>query len=340
MIAVIGEALIDLVVGEDGNVAAHPGGGPFTTARALARLGVPSVFAGGLSGDGFGRLLRSRLAADGVRLGLPSDSGLPTTLAVADLDADGAARYHFYLDGTAAADVTYDALRAVVAGPSGPDSDAAGPESDAAEEPAAGQPAAVHVGTLGLVAEPVASSVERLVTEGLPAGTLVMVDPNCRPGAITDRDAYLGRLARIVARADIVKASADDMAYLMPDAPVSRAAGTLLDQGAGLVIVTDGARPASAFLPSGREIRVEAPVIDVVDTIGAGDTFGAAFLARWLGHGMTHVGIPRIDPSGTDAIDNDEEIRDALAFAVAAAAVTCTRAGAEPPYLAELTGRP
>jgi fructokinase len=322
MIAVIGEALIDLVVGPDGDVAAHPGGGPFTTARALARLGVPAVFAGGLSDDGFGRLLRSRLDADGVVFGLPSLSSLPTTLAVADLDDAGAARYHFYLDRTAAADVEYDALRAGLA---------ALPGSAAELGSAAGSDSlsALHVGTLGLVAEPVASSAERLVTEGLPPGTLVMVDPNCRPGAIADRDAYLGRLSRIVARADIVKASADDLAYLMPDAPVSRTAGALLDQGAALVIVTDGPRPASAFLPSGREIRVDAPAVDVVDTIGAGDTFGAAFLARWLGHGMT-----RVDPAGTDAI------RDALAFAVAAAAVTCTRAGAEPPYLAELTGRP
>jgi fructokinase len=321
MIAVIGEALIDLVVSGDGDVAAHPGGGPFTTARALARLGAPSVFAGGLSDDGFGRLLRSRLDADGVRFGLPSLSDLPSTLAVADLDADGAARYHFYLDRTAAADVTYDALRSGLAALSGP---------DAVSEPLD----AVHVGTLGLVAEPVASSAERLVTEGLPAGTLVMVDPNCRPGAIADRDAYLARLSRIVARADIVKASADDMAYLMPDAPVSRAAHMLLDQGAALVIVTDGPRPASAFLPSGREIQVEAPVVHVVDTIGAGDTFGAAFLARWLGYGVTSTGTTRVDPADTDAI------HDALAFAVRAAAVTCTRAGAEPPYLAELTGQP
>jgi fructokinase len=340
MIAVIGEALVDLVVSGDGDVAAHPGGGPFTTARALARLGVPSVFAGGLSGDGFGRLLRSRLDADGVRLGLPSLSDLPTTLAVADLDEDGAASYHFYLDRTAAADVTYDALRAGLAalsgaparrdGNGGSNEDGGSKEDTRSNADAGPGPlAAVHVGTLGLVAEPVASSAERLVTEGLPAGTLVMVDPNCRPGAIADRDAYLARLRRIVARADIVKASADDMAYLMPDAPVSRAAGTLLDQGAALVIVTDGPRPASAFLPSGREIRVQAPVVDVVDTIGAGDTFGAAFLARWLGPGMT-----RVDPADTDAI------HDALAFAAAAAAVTCTRAGAEPPYLAELTGQP
>lgn len=314
-IAVIGEALIDLVVGGDGDVAARPGGGPFNTARTLARLGVPAIFAGRLSGDGFGRLLRARLDADGVTLGLPSLSGSPTTLAVADVDDAGVASYHFYLDGTAAADVEYDALRAALAG----DLAAAAP---LAEESTL---AAVHVGTLGLVMEPVASSTERLVTSVLPPGTLVMADPNCRPGAIPDREVYLSRLARILRHADIVKASAEDLAYLVPDVPAGRAAGTLLGQGAGLVIVTDGPRPARAFLPSGREIRADVPAVEVVDTIGAGDAFGGGFLAHWTRHQMA-----RADLTEPDAVYG------ALAFAARVAALTCARAGADPPRLTEL----
>jgi fructokinase len=127
-------------------------------------------------------------------------------------------------------------------------------------------------------------------------------------------------------RADILKASTDDLAYLVPGAPPAKAAGTLLDRGAALVIVTDGPRPASAFLQSGREIRVDVPPVEVADTIGAGDAFGGAFLARWTGHGMTRPHL-----------DEPDAIRDALAFAVQAAALACTRPGAEPPYLAELT---
>lgn len=316
MIAVIGEALIDLVVRGDGDVAARPGGGPFNTARTLARLEVPAVFAGRLSDDGFGRLLREGLEADGVLLGLPSPSSSPTTLAVADVDDAGIARYHFYLDGTAAADVDDATLRAVLGtGMSTEGSFGGKNHLDA-----------VHVGTLGLVMEPIASSAELLVTSALPPQTLVMVDPNCRPGAIPDRDAYLSRLARILRRADIVKASIDDLAYLVPDAPVAKAAGALLDQGAGIVVVTDGPGTVRAFTPAGREIRVDVPPVEVVDTIGAGDAFGGGFLAYWTGHGMTRPALAETDDIGA-----------ALAFAAEVAALTCARPGADPPHLAELT---
>jgi fructokinase len=308
-VAVIGEALIDLVAGRDGEVAARPGGGPFNTARTLARLGVPAVFAGRLSGDAFGRLLRERLAADGVALALPAPSAAPTTLAVADVDAAGVASYHFYLDGTAAAEVDYDALRTALAG-------------DAV-------PAAVHVGTLGLVLEPAASSAERLITSALPPGTLVMADPNCRPGAIPGREAYLGRLSRIARRADIVKASTEDLAYLVPGAPPGEAAATLLGLGAGIVIVTDGPRPARAFLPSGREVSADAPAVRVADTIGAGDAFGGAFLAYWTRRQLTRA-----------ALADPETVRAGLAFAARVAALTCARPGADPPRLAELPDAP
>jgi fructokinase len=321
MIAVIGEALVDLVVGvaagdvSAGDVAARPGGGPYNTARTLARLGASAVFVGRLSGDGFGRLLRGHLAADGVALGIREPSALPTTLAVADLDATGGARYSFYLAGTAAADVDDETLRAGL-----------------------GSARALHVGTLGLVLEPIASSVERLVAGALPPDMLVMADPNCRPGAIPDRAAYLRRMAGIFARADVVKASVEDLAYLSPGVPPEQAAAGLLAQGSALVLVTDGPRPARAFLPgipAGAEITVDVPRVDVVDTIGAGDAFGGAFLAKWMAAGIgrdeLRAGLPT--PGTTNAV------RDALAFAAQVAALTCARPGADPPYLADLGGR-
>jgi fructokinase len=301
VIAVIGEALIDLVVSRDGDVAARPGGGPYNTARSIARLGARAVFAGRLSGDGFGRMLRSRLAADGVSLGVPSPSGLPTTLAVADVDEGGAARYGFYLEGTSAADLGFAALSAAL------------PRDVTA----------VHVGTLGLVMEPIAASVERLVTTSLPTGTPLMVDPNCRPGAIADRAAYLRRLWRILARTDVVKASVEDLAYLFPDVTVEQAASAVLSHGPTLVLATDGPRPARAFLP-GTELSVDVPAVAIVDTIGAGDAFGGAFLVKWTRGDMN-------DP---------EAIRGALAFAAEVAARTCARPGADPPHLAELGGDP
>jgi len=183
---------------------------------------------------------------------------------------------------------------------------------------------AVHVGALGLVMEPIGAAIERLLLTDVPPGTLVMLDPNCRPGAIGDRAAYLARIERIAARADVVKASVEDIAYLHPGWPPSEAAAALLAAGSSLVLVTDGGRPARAFLP-GATLTVEVPSVVVVDTIGAGDAFGGGFLAWWHANGLSRDDLRRPAP-----------VRAAVQAAAAAAAVTCTRPGADPPTLAEL----
>jgi fructokinase len=306
MIAVTGEALIDLVVDQDGHVLARPGGGPFNTARTIGRLGLAPVFLGRLSDDTFGRLLRASLGHDGVTLGVPELSGLPTTLAAAAVDAGGAARYRFYLHGTSSAALDYPALAAALPP----------------------QVTALHAGSLALVMEPVATGIERLICGGLPPGTLVVIDPNCRPEAISDRQAYRARLARILRRADAVKVSAEDLAYLSPGLPAPAAAAGLLRQGPALVLVTDGPRTARGVLP-GQEVSVDVPVVKVVDTIGAGDAFGGAFLAWWLGNGLTRSDLS--DPG---------LVRRALEAAVDVSALTCTRAGADPPWLREVSGHP
>jgi fructokinase len=223
-----------------------------------------------------------------------------------DVDAAGAPRYRFYLAGTSSAALEYPLLTAAL--PDGV--------------------TALHAGTLALVMEPIATSIERLITTDLPPGTLVMIDPNCRPSAIADRSAYLARLARILRHADVVKVSMEDLAYLYPGATARTAAAALLGQGPRLVLVTDGPRPAWAFLP-GQEISVEVPMVQVVDTIGAGDAFGGAFLAWWSGNELTKADLRRPGP-----------VRSALRAAAEVASVTCTRAGAEPPWLAELAGKP
>jgi fructokinase len=185
----------------------------------------------------------------------------------------------------------------------------------------------VHVGALGLVMEPVGTAIERLVVTDVPADALVLLDPNCRPSAIADRDGYWRRIAGIARRADIVKASVEDLAYLYPGVPPSVAAGALLDAGSRLVLVTDGPRPALAFLPDS-VLAEEAPSVTVVDTIGAGDAFGGGFLGWWTAHGLGQADLHRADL-----------VRQALKAAQAAAALTCTRPGADPPTLAEMKAR-
>ena len=335
MIVVAGEVLVDLIVGPDGVVDPRLGGGPYNAARTLARLGAPTTFFGGLADDRFGRLLRGALETEGVAIGVPAPSAAPTTLALVDLDEAGVASYAFYLSGTAAADLEYPALaaafRAILAAARAADAadlvddsvdgDATGGRADAA---AAGPAVAVHVGALGLVMEPIGSAVERLLLTDVPPDALVMLDPNCRPGAIADRAAYLGRIGRIAARADVVKASVDDLAYLYPGSPPAEAAESLLAAGPALVLVTDGPRPARAFLP-GAVLTVEVPSVHVVDTIGAGDAFGGGFLAWWSANGRTRADLKR-----------PPLVRSAVQAAAAAAAATCTRPGADPPTLADL----
>ena len=250
MIVVAGEVLVDLVVSADGRVDARLGGGPYNAARTLARLGAATTFFGGLADDRFGRLLRGALHAEGVAIGVPGPSAAPTTLALVDLDQAGVASYAFYLTGTAAADLDYPPLTAAFAAILAEaraaaasrhrcrlrrrlvDDDATGVARSAPPRtPSPPAAVAVHVGALGLVMEPIGSAVERLVLTDVPPDALVMLDPNCRPGAIADRAAYLGRIGRIAARADVVKASVDDLAYLYPGLPPAEAAESLLAAG-------------------------------------------------------------------------------------------------------------
>ena len=300
MIVVCGEALIDLVPTADGQ-RGTPGGGPFTTARALTRLGIPTQFLGRLSTDPFGAQLRGLLAADGADLSLTSFGTEPTTTAFADVYPDGHVDYRFASEGTSAPNLTPRAVPAFFS----PDVKA------------------LHVGTLGLVFEPMAATIAGLV-EREYQNLLVMVDPNIRPSALPDRS----RLDRIIAQSTIVKASDGDLAWLYPDLDLQSAARTLLSRGPRLVVVTLG--PDGAFaIGAGTEVRVAAPAVEVVDTIGAGDAFGAALLA-WL---FDHDRLTR------DLRLDRHELRDALDFACLVASITCTRTGADPPRRAELDSR-
>jgi fructokinase len=301
MITVAHEALIDLIVDPAGHVDPRLGGAGFNVTRAVARLGQPVAFLGRLSGDRFGQLIRADLARHGVRIAVETPSAEPTTLALVDLDPAGVPSYHFYLDGTSAAAM----------GPG----EAVLPEGTTA----------LHVGSLCLVMEPVGTSTEQMAVSA-PGTVTVMLDPNCRPVAIASRQAYLDRLTRILHRADLVKVSTEDLAYLYPGQDAAAAAADMLARGPACVVVTDGGAPVRVFT-GGQQIRADVPAAPVVDTVGAGDAFGGAFLTWWIGNGLVRADLA--DP---------EPVRQATQAAILAAVVTTTRRGAEPPWAYELAG--
>ena len=303
MIVVAGEALVDIVASDDGRLVGHPGGGPYNVARTVGRLEQPVAFLGRLSSDGFGIRLRRELTADGVGIDTVVATDAPTTLALVELDASGHADYRFYAEGTSAPGLTIDDATAVLPGPV----------------------ETLYVGTLGIVFEPIATTLEQLVGR-VDDDTLVALDPNCRPAAIDDPAAYRARLDRLLRRTDLLKVSHDDLAWLLPGRPPADAARELTGRAGAVALVTLGA--TGALVISGEQIvAVEAPRVDVVDTIGAGDAFMGAFLADWRSRGLGRTDLGSLD-----------EVVESTRFACRVAAITCSRAGANPPRRAELEG--
>ena len=297
MIAVVGEALVDLVIGEDASVVAALGGAPFNVARTCGRLGAPVTFVGAMSDDRFGQALLRRLEDDRVSVDDVEPVRAPTTLAAAELDAGGAARYRFYLAGTSAPALT------ATAAPLGTD--------------------VLVTGGLALVLEPMAASVVAMVGS-VGVATLVVLDVNCRPMVVDARDTYLARVEAVLRRADVVKVSDEDLAYLFPDAEPHEAAGVLLERGPRVVLLTAGAAGVTVLTPAGRS-HVPAPAVTVVDTIGAGDSFTGGFTAWWATHGL-----------GRDDLADAEAVGRAVAAAAQVAALACTRRGADPPWRDDL----
>jgi len=298
-VVVAGEALVDLVWRPDGVLQPLPGGGPFNTARTLGRLGTRTTFLGAVSNDRFGQLLSGALAGDNVLLDPRLRTERPTSLAIAELDANGGATYRFHFSGTSAEGLTVDNALEVL-------------PHDAR---------ALHIGSLGLVLEPLALAVEAAMTR-LSGSALIMVDPNMRPSIVHDRARHAVRLRRIMAQSNVVKVSDEDLRALSPDQAPADAARALLDQGPRLVLLTLGAKGVIAFGAFGA-IAIPSPVVKVVDTIGAGDIFSGAWLAHWLA-------------AGGDLADR-HAVSAATAFACSAAALSCARKGASPPTRSEMT---
>ncbi|MEU2777054.1 carbohydrate kinase [Streptomyces sp. NPDC007162] len=303
MIVVAGEALIDLVPRGTGALAAlQPalGGGPYNTAVALGRLGSPTAFCSRASNDTFGEALLDGLRRAEVDVSLVERGAEPTTLAVATVDPQGSASYSFYVDGTA--DRLFTAPAAL---------------------PAATR--AVSFGTLSLALEPGASAYEELMRGAAGQGLFIALDPNIRTALIPDPDAYRARFKSWLPSVTLLKLSEEDALWL---------GGTpheWLASGPSAVVVTHGGDGLSAFTPDGTVYSVPGEEVAVVDTIGAGDTVNAALL-----HGLAAQDALSAEALGGLDADGWTTL---LRFAARAAAITCSRAGAEPPYAAELASR-
>ncbi|WP_288926940.1 carbohydrate kinase [uncultured Maritimibacter sp.] len=299
MILCCGEALIDMLPRESTSgepaFAPYPGGAVFNTAIALGRLGVETSFFSGLSRDLFGEMLETALGASHVDASVAVRSDRPTTLAFVKL-VDGQARYAFYDENTAGRMLTPADL----------------PDVTDAE--------ALFFGGISLVVDPCGAAYEALMLR--EAGQRVtMIDPNIRPGFITDERAYRARIERMLAVADIVKISDEDMDWLGTDAD------EILANGAALVCVTEGAKGVVGHWRGG-SVRAEAQRVQVVDTVGAGDTFNAGLLA-----GLSQAGL--LDKTALARLD-ETKVKPALDLGNRAAAITVSRAGANPPWANEL----
>ncbi|MFD1341635.1 carbohydrate kinase family protein [Litorisediminicola beolgyonensis] len=300
MILCCGEALIDMLPREsrDGEPAFAPysGGAVFNTAIALGRLGAPSGFFCGISNDLFGEQLMRALEASNVDASLAARSDRPTTLAFVTL-TDGHAKYAFYDENTAGRMLTEDDLPAL------PD-----------------DLNAIFFGGISLVSEPAADAYAAL-SEKAQGQAVIMMDPNIRPGFIRDEARYRARIEAMLSRADIVKVSDEDMDWL------GTTAEDILAAGATLVLVTRGAEGVDAVTRDGT-MRVPAKPANVIDTVGAGDTFNAGLLA-----GLWRDKLLTRDALGAASHD---DLRPAVSLGAAAAAVTVSRAGANPPWDHEL----
>jgi len=311
MILCCGEALIDFLPTPDG-AGYHPvpGGSIFNIAVGLGRLGAPVGYFGKLSTDFFGDRLQRTLSENGVDTSLTLRAPGPTSLAFVDLDAGGARepRYLFYAESAVDRSLTTDDLP---------------PQLPASVQ-------LLHFGSISLLLEPGASSLEALMRR--EAGQrLISLDPNVRPSLIQDRDGYRTRFEGWTQVIDILRLSRADLDWLYPDRSSDDIFQEWFRRGVSLAILTEGAAGAIGCTAQGVTASASSTKVDVVDTIGAGDSFLAAclfFLARE--GALTSKDALRCMPEGS--------VERCLTFASRAAALTCSRPGSDPPYLPQLEG--
>jgi fructokinase len=294
---VCGEALIDLIPRGDQKVAIV-GGGPANTAKALARLGLDSYFIDGISNDGFGGMIKAELLHDGVNLKYAHFSDKQTCTADVSLDKAGVASYVFTIDGTATFDFTNEWL----------------------PDPEVIKPSVLQIGTLATIVQPGADVLiewAKRVSKVAP----VVFDPNIRSSVLPDRPKYQEMIAKWAALSAVIKVSEDDLSWLYPKQDQITIAEKWIAGGTDLVIITKGSYGIIGVTKDD-VVSVPGVKVEVVDTVGAGDTVGA-------------IVVEAIVERGLAAIDG-EVLREVLVRATKAAAITCSRAGANPPTKAEI----
>jgi fructokinase len=290
---VCGEVLIDVL--PTGPVV---GGGPANTAKALSRLGQTVDFVGGVSTDSYGQMARKELERDGVGLGLSLESDKPTCTATVQLDKAGSATYTFVIDGTA----TFDFL------------------SSWLPDPEKLKPSVLHIGTLATVVEPGAAVLFDWAVKCAEFAPIVF-DPNVRPTFLGDREKYCQAVEKWVGISSVVKLSDDDIAWLYPDQSLDEVAHRWLEGETSLVVITRGAKGIIGYTRGASE-EVEGVRVDVVDTVGAGDTVGAILVE----------GVVQRSVAGLVGYT----LNTVLHRAAVAAGITVSRAGAQPPRMHEL----
>lgn len=300
-VLVIGEALVDIVHRDAGRIEETPGGSPANVAIALARLGEEPLLLTQLGDDPRGRTVRSWLEASGVELLLAGAER--TSTASARLSADGSAEYEFDLTWTL---------------------EGLDPHAVAAESPGV-----VHVGSVAALLHPGADTVRALL-ESLRPLALISYDPNIRPALVPDRARAVREVEALVALADVVKASDEDLAWLYPGADPLDVARRLQRSGPAVVVVTRGGDGACAVTATGT-VFVDGHSVDVVDTVGAGDTFMSALI-----HSLREAGLSGAASREPLRGIEEQHLREMLEFGAAAAAVTVSRPGADPPRLDEV----
>ncbi|MFF8594598.1 carbohydrate kinase [Streptomyces sp. NPDC015220] len=312
---VVGETLVDIIVGLDGSRRSHPGGSPANVALALGRLGHPVRLATRVGNDRFGVLVRQHLEGSRVELAPGSVVDAATSTATAVLDAAGAANYTF--------DITW-ALSAAV--------------EQALRD---GPPAHVHTGSIATALAPGADQVFSTL-HALRASATLSYDPNLRPALLGSAERVRERVEQLVAISDVVKASEEDLAWLHPGESPDRTAARWARDGPALVVLTMGANGARAWWRHGCQDIAPVPV-RVRDTVAAGDAFTAGLAGRLLHAGLLGGGPGGKAPPARAALraatDTDRlpaVLGEALAAAARTAALTCTRGGADPPTAAEL----
>ena len=293
---VCGEVLIDELPS-----GAVVGGGPANTAKALARLGHEVAFIDGISTDAYGVKARAELAADGVNLSLAMTSDLPTAVAVVTLAADGGASYVFKLDKTATFDFNSSWL----------------------PDPSRYKPQALHIGTLATLVQP---GADVLFDWALACADFapVVFDPNIRPQVMSDRAKYVALVEKWIGISSVVKLSDDDLEWLYPGKSPESIAEQWLQDGVALVVMTRGADGLIGYTSDG-VVEVAGEKVNVVDTVGAGDTVGAIVVQGLITDGLLNM--------------RGSVLKDVLHRAAVAAAITCSRAGAQPPYAHEIRER-